>query len=137
MSDEPRTSEPAPGDGSVDASMAPSLARAAAAERRLRAALHQLKRRSEHVAEEVQSIALPTRVVGAAVVAGIGAMLLVVAVRAVMRRSRSRAPRSVRGRVPRSLGAELATRAALGAAGVVGARLVSDVVVPAIAWRLT
>jgi hypothetical protein len=81
-------------------------------------------------------------VVGSAILAGLGAVLLMVAVRAVSRRRSSRkrrAPAAAARPVAaagRSLVAELATRVALGAAGVVGAHLANDVVLPALTRRL-
>lgn len=83
------------------------------------------------------------RVVGTALLTGLGAMLLLGAVRAFTRRRSHRLGRSPRptlgpaARVTRSLGAELATRAMLGAAGVVGAHLASNVLLPELTRRMT
>lgn len=103
--------------------------RADAAERRLRGALREIKQRTEHVVDDVRGLALPARVAGAAVLAGLGAVALVTVVR---RSRRKRRPRSVASAVGRSLVAEFAVRMALGAAGVIGARLASDLLLPAL-----
>jgi hypothetical protein len=105
------------------------------AEKRLRNALHELKRRGEHVVEEVRMVAPSLRVVGIAVLAGLGAVLFLGAVRWA---AKPRARRNARVRAPkrRSLAGELVARVALGAAGVLGARLASDVLMPALERRL-
>lgn len=94
-------------------------------ETRLRNALVELERRGEKVVDEVRALA-PPRVATLALV-GLGALLFVVAVRWASRPRRRR----VRGTAPRSLTGELVSRAALGAAGVLGARLASEFLVPA------
>ncbi len=110
-------------------------AHAEQAERRLKNALHELKRRGEHVVEEVRMVAPSLRVVGIAVLAGLGAVLFLGAVRWA---AKPRARRNARVRAPkrRSLAGELVARVALGAAGVLGARLASDVLMPALERRL-
>ena len=109
--------------------------RAEQAEKRLRNALRELKTRSEDIAEDVRAVAVPARVIGVGLLAGLGALLVVVAVRAATRRRPPRR-RTIASRVGRSIAAELATRAALGAAGVIGAHLASEVLLPAMTRRL-
>ena len=104
-------------------------------ERRLRNALHELKNRGDAAADEVRAVTVPLRAWRTFILAGLGAVVVVAAIRAVARR-RSRPRRSLAARVGRSLVAELATRAALGAAGVVGAYVASDLVLPALTRRL-
>ncbi len=109
--------------------------RAEQSEKRLKNALHELKRRGEHVVEDVRMVAPSLRVVGIAVLAGLGAVLFLGAVRWA---AKPRARRTARVRAPkrRSLAGELVARVALGAAGVLGARLASDVLMPALERRL-
>lgn len=104
-------------------------AQADAAERRLRSALREIKVRTENVVDDVRALAFPARVAGAALIAGLGAVAFVSIVRRSRRRRRAR---SVAGNVGRSLLSELAVRVALGAAGVIGARLASDILLPAL-----
>lgn len=110
-------------------------ARADASEKRLKNALHELRRRGEHVVDEVRMVAPSLRVVGIAVLAGLGAVLFLGAVRWA---ARPRARRSRRALAPkrRSMTGEIVARVALGAAGVLGARLASDVLLPALERRL-
>jgi len=97
-------------------------AHADAAERRLRSALREIKGRTETVVEDVRALAFPARVAGVALIAGLGAVAIV----SFARRNRRRRPRSIANVVGRSILKELALRMALGAAGVIGARLASD-----------
>lgn len=117
------------------AGQAKRAAHAEQAEKRLKNALHELKRRGEHLVDEVRMVAPSLRVVGIAVLAGLGAVLFLGAVRWA---AQPRGRRSARVRAPkrRSLAGELVARVALGAAGVLGARLASDVLMPALERRL-
>jgi hypothetical protein len=102
-------------------------AHADAAEHRLRSALREIKGRTENAVEDVRALAFPARVVGGALIAGLGALVVV----SFVRRARRRRPRSIASAVGRSLLGEIAVRMALGAAGVLGARLASDLLLPA------
>ena len=104
-------------------------------EQRLRNALHELKNRGEAAADDVRAVTVPLREWRTFILAGLGAVVVVAAIRAVARRP-SRPRRSAAARVGRSLVAELATRAALGAAGVVGAYVASELILPALTRRL-
>lgn len=86
--------------------------------------------------EAESDASFPVRVLGTALLTGLGGMLLVLAVRAVTRRRLPRRARSSVAAVQRSLAAEVGARVLLGAAGVVGAHLASDVLLPALTRRL-
>jgi hypothetical protein len=124
--------------------------RAEHAEKRLKNALRELKRRGRNVAADVQAVAPSLRMTAIAVGAGIGAVCFVAAMRWALRvgeprvlhdgdrRSSRRAKRrSVPAAVGRSLAGELMARVALGAAGVIGARIAADLVAPALSRALT
>ena len=118
--------------------------RAAHAEKRLKNALRELKRRGENVAVEVRAARPALRIAAIALSAGIGAVCLVAALRWAMRSGEDRPARRSRKRrsgvpvvVARSLTGELMARLALGAAGVIGARIASDLVAPALSRALT
>lgn len=95
----------------------------------------------EYERAESALVSQRANVVRAAVVCGVVATLIVGAIGSWRRRRRARAPRIARtrgvgARVASSLAREVGTRIVLGAAGVLGARLASDVVAPLLAQRL-
>jgi hypothetical protein len=105
--------------------------RARDAEVRLTSALAELKQKGARTVERVESTLGPaTMIVGAAIAAGLGAVLLFAVVRAARPRRRRRP--TLLGTVTRSIAREAAGRMVLGAATTVGARLAETVLVPAL-----
>lgn len=110
------------------------------AEKRLKNALRELKRRGDRVADGVRAAGPPVRMLAIAVGVGLGAVFLFAALRWATRPPRLRAPRrrpSLAAVVGRSVAGELAMRAALGAAGVIGAKIAHDVLAPAMTKALS
>jgi hypothetical protein len=83
---------------------------------------------------------LSARIAGVALAAGVAAMIVLGAVRSIVRRrsraARRRNPWRVERPKARSFAREIGSRVLLGAAGVLGARVASDVVAPAIVREL-
>lgn len=104
-----------------------------------------LDERPRRLATGVPAIPLRMRVLGAALVAGLTAVVVVGALHSLRGSLRARRAQRPRHRllhaagvaVGRSLAREAGARMLLGAAGVLGARLAGDVLVPALVRQLT
>ncbi len=110
------------------------------AERPLRNALVRLRTRGETIADDASAAGVPVRLIAFSVAGAVGALALLWAGRSLARSRPTSAARpkqrSATRRVGRELGREIAARAVLGAASVIGARIATDILLPALAQKL-